>query len=50
MTALQEAKNLKTICISGIPKTANKNLPDLVAELAKQMNWIMQKDDIDNRV
>ena len=48
MTALQEAKNLKTLRISGIPKTANENLPDLVAELAKQMNCIMQKADIDS--
>ena len=47
MTALQDAKNLKTLRITGIPKTENENLPYLITELGKNMECTIQRSDID---
>ena len=47
MRALQDAKHLKTLRISGIPKTENENLPYLITELGKRMECTIQRSDID---
>ena len=44
---IRDAKNLKTLCISGIPKTDNENLPYLITELGKRMECTIQRSDID---
>ena len=47
MTSLQDAKNLKTLRISGIPKSHNEDLQYLITQLASKMECTIQKTDID---